>query len=111
MLAKLAQFYTLTDRAAQAQGNLKMAAVGVSTPQEGREFKDSIYTAIRIREDALNKLKTALDERRISASAAYQEAKRLSDTSTLLTVARLFELCDSLGRGPDECMAAVGLKE
>jgi tetratricopeptide (TPR) repeat protein len=69
----LAQFYTLTDRSAESTGNLKTAALMVSAPTEGRELKDSVYQALRVREDAFNRLKEALDAPgRVSAQAASQ---------------------------------------
>jgi isopentenyl diphosphate isomerase/L-lactate dehydrogenase-like FMN-dependent dehydrogenase len=110
--ANAVQFYTLTDRSAEATGNLKMSALGVSTPSEARDFKNSVYQALRLREDAFNKLKAVLDTpNRLSLQADYQEAKRLADTSALPVVAQLFELCGTMDVGPDECSSAVGLEE
>jgi hypothetical protein len=110
--ANAAQFYTLTDRSAQATGNLKISALGMSTPPEGRDLKDSVYQTLRLREDAFNKLKAVLDAPgRLSLQADYQEAKRLADISAFPVVAQLFELCGTMDVGPDECNSAVGLGE
>jgi ribosomal protein L37E len=109
-VANAPQFYTQTDRAAAATGNLKKAALGVSTPSEARDLQNSVRQALSIRENAFNKLKDALDAPgRLSAQAEYQEAKRAADVSALDVVVKLLQMCDSMNVGPDECNSAVGL--
>lgn len=107
--ATVVQFYQLTDQAARSQGVLKLESIRIKVPSEGEDFKDSVFDTLRQREDAMNKLKEALNRPGVAGTAAYQEAKTAVDRSTVRTVLRLIALCEKMEATTDECFTSSGI--
>jgi hypothetical protein len=106
--ATIVTFYQITDRAEQSYGALRLQAGRVQVPREGTDFKNSVILALGEREDAMKKLKDALNRPGVGASAEYATAKRDVDRSTLNLVTKLFTLCNGMGATPDECTGLLG---
>lgn len=103
------QFYGLTDRTAALNGNLAREVASTNVPSEARDFHDSVFTALKAREDSMNKAKAALDKPGVANQSAYEEARKKVDATTLQAVGALFKLCGSIGIEIEDCNAQSGL--
>jgi hypothetical protein len=106
--ATIVEFYRVTEAAEGAHDRLRSQAMAVSVPREGTDFKNGVRDALGERRDAMKKLKEALNRPGVGASAAYADAKRDVDRSTLALVTKLFTLCNGMGATPDECTGLLG---
>jgi hypothetical protein len=103
------QFYSLTNQMAALHGTLAREVASTNVPAEARDFRDSVFAALKSREDTMNKAKEALDKPGVANQSAYEEAKKKSDGLTLQAVGSMFKLCSSIGISIEDCNKESGL--
>lgn len=103
------QFYSLTNQMAALNGTLAGEVVSTNVPTEARDFRDSVFAALKSREEMMNKAKDALDKPGVANQSAYEDAKKKADGTTLQAVGAMFKLCSSIGIALEDCNKESGL--